>query len=363
MRRWAAWRCRKNGITVHRAENAVEFVKDGITLRLSPKHMFFARAVCRSFESFARALPAKKEGNTSLVDFTADPAAFTMARRCRRFGVAVEKKDDSVWLRKGNKVMMLAPSHFVYSEDLAQRFDLYFSPLVPEQRDGLLVLNYSRPGMLQQYAKSGLKFEMASFPEEDEAVEEYFRWYRPQRGDLVFDMGAHCGVSAYHLSQLVGPEGRVIAFEPDPTNYALLLRNISRHNLANVVPQNVAIAGTSGKLPFNAEGTVGSSLGSLLRRESVGSRVMVDAITLEDAFEKWGAPAFCKIDIEGAEIEVLETSAKILHRCRTNFALDTNHPRANGKTTDKEVEAMFRASGFEVASEARPFLTTWARPK
>jgi len=57
---------------------------------------------------------------------------------------------------------------------------------------------------VQRYAKSGLEFEMASFPEEEDAIEEYFRWYRPKSGDLVFDMGAHCGVSTYWLSKLVG---------------------------------------------------------------------------------------------------------------------------------------------------------------
>jgi len=251
----------------------------------------------------------------------------------------------------------------VYAPEMAMRFDLYFSPLVPEDRDGMEVLDFSQPCRLQTYKKTGLQFEMASFPEEEEAIEEYFKWYRPKTGDLVFDMGAHCGVSTYHLSKLVGSEGRVVCFEPDPVNFAILERNIERHALSNVVTVNSAIAGTSGKLAFNSEGTIGSSLVSLMGRESVGSVAMVEALTLGDVFVCYGEPAFCKIDIEGAEVDVIAKSGELLRGCKTQFALDTNHPKADGKCTDKEIEALFQSYGYEVLSEANPLLTTWARPK
>jgi FkbM family methyltransferase len=275
----------------------------------------------------------------------------------------LDNRVTEVWLRKGKQAMVLSPKHLVYSPEMAELFDLYFSPLRPEMREGLEVLDYSRPGILQTYRSSGLQFEMASFPEEEEAIEEYFRWYRPKAGDLVFDMGAHCGVSTYHLAKLVGPEGKVVAFEPDPVNFQILKRNMERHGLSNVVAENIAIAGTSGQLGFNSEGTIGSSLVSLMQRETVGSTVMVEALTLADAFARWGVPAFCKIDIEGAEVDVLAQSAEVLQRHRTFFALDTNHPKSNGEMTNGDVEAMFRSYGYDVASEANPLLTTWARPK
>ena len=258
--------------------------------------------------------------------------------------------------------MILSSAHLVYATDMAEKFDLYFAPLIPELREGIQVLDYSTPGQLQTY-KSGLQFEMASFPEEEEAIEEYFKWYRPKAGDLIFDMGAHCGVSTYHLSKLVGESGKVVAFEPDPVNYEILRRNIQRHGLTNVIAERAAIAGKAGKLGFNSEGTIGSSLQSLLLRDSVGSTVMVDAITLAEAFERWGTPTFCKIDIEGAEIDVLANSADVLKKHPSHFALDTNHPRATGEMTSGEVERMFKSYGYEVKSEANPLLTTWARPR
>jgi FkbM family methyltransferase len=363
VRVWVGLKCKPFGVQIHKAGAAIELRKGAQAVLLSPKHAFFAPEVCANFEAYAHALPTEERDGVSTADFSADPAALNLCRECLRHGATIEHKESGIWLRKGTSVMILNPRHLVYALDMAQKFDLYFLPLVPEERDGLQVLDYSKPKRLQTYANSGLQFEMASFPEEEDAIEEYFRWYRPKAGDVVFDMGAHCGVSTYHLSKLVGPTGKVISFEPDPGNFEILKRNIERHGLRNVIAERKAIAGSSGQLAFNSEGTIGSSLASLLHRESAGSVAMVEAITLTDAFERWGAPAFCKIDIEGAEVEVIASAGDLLRKHRTHLALDTNHPKIDGEMTDREVEAMLRSYGYEAESEANPLLTTWARPK
>jgi len=357
---WARSKCGRSGIQVRQVDQGLELRKGDRAILLAPKHAFFAPEVALAFEAYAHALPAKEENGVSTVDFATGPDTFNCCRSALSNGAVIEARDGAVWLRKEKHVIILSQHHFVYASDMAANFDLYFSPLVPELRDGLEILDYSRPGKLQTY-KSGLQFEMASFPEEEEAIEEYFKWYKPKAGDLVFDMGAHCGVSTYHFSKLVGNEGKVVAFEPDPVNCEILKRNIERHGLTNVIVESAAIAGKAGTLGFNSEGSIGSSLTSVLQRESVGSVVMVEAITLADAFERFGVPAFCKIDIEGAEIEVIANSADVLRQHPTQFALDTNHPSASGETTDHDIEAMFQSYGYETKSEKNPLLTTWAR--
>jgi FkbM family methyltransferase len=363
VRRWAMGKCAPWGVRVERVGDALELRKGTRSLRISAKHVFFAPEICQSFERFERVLPTREFEGSSVVDFAENPDALNLARQCLAFGAWIESKDGDVWLHKDKRAMILAQRHFIYVVDMAEKFELYFSPLVPEEREGLSVLDFSRPGIVQRYAKSGLEFEMASFPEEEEAIEEYFKWYRPKPGDLVYDMGAHCGVSTHALSRLVGMEGRVVCFEPDPGNFAILQRNIERHGLENVTALRAAISGQSGKLAFNAEGTIGSGLSSLLLRDSVGSTVMVDAMTIEEAFERFGTPAFCKIDIEGAELEAIGAAGGAIRRSGTHFALDTHHPQANGEMTSRKIEAMFREYGYEAASEANPLWTTWARPK
>lgn len=354
---------RKYGIQVRKQRKAVELNKENYVIRLSPRQVRRAPEIYQNFEAYRHVLPGVREGDLEITDFSNCPEAVTWEKMCLSLGVTIESRDGAVWLRKDKRVMILCSQHFIYSVTMAERFDLYFDPLVPREQDGLLILDYSRPGTVQRYAHSGLEFEMASFPEEEEAIEEYFRWYRPRPGDLVFDMGAHCGVSTYKLSKLVGTQGEVVAFEPDPLNYRILKRNIERHGLKNVIALNMAVAGNTGELPFNCEGTIGSSLASLLQRDSVGSTVMVETVTIGDAFERWGTPAFCKIDIEGAEIEVLAAAQDALRQGSTYFAIDTNHPQADGSLTDRPVEAILRDYGYDTLSEAKPLMTTWARPR
>lgn len=284
-------------------------------------------------------------------------------RRCRQHGAELVRRGNILELNNNGRIMRLSLRHFVYAPDLSQHFERYFAPLIPEMRDGVSLLDYSSP-RLQTYARSGLQFELASFPEEESAIEGYFHWYLPKPGDTVFDIGAHCGVSTYHFSKLVGREGRVIAFEPDPLNYSLLLRNIARHALENVTPLKIAVAGSRGTATFHCEGTIGSGLSRHSSRASVGTVETVDTITLADAFEEWGSPAFCKIDIEGAEIEVVSAAAahQMLGQSDTHFALDTNH-FVDGSLTNNAIERVFAACGYEAeSSKVEGLMTTWARP-
>jgi FkbM family methyltransferase len=286
-----------------------------------------------------------------------------VAIKCRRLGAVLTNEGDHLSLRRDNKVMKLAHKHFIYAPYLSSSFSTFFSPLVPEKIDGDYVLDFSRSGILQTYAKSGLQFEMASFPEEEENIEGYFRWNAPKPGDIIFDVGAHCGVSSYHFSKMVGPSGRVIAFEPDPVNFPLLLRNIDRHKLTNVVPLQIAISGNSGFDEFSAEGTIGASLARHSSHPPISDGVTVETVTLEDAFRRWGNPQFCKIDIEGGEIEVIGAAKEFLKNQQCEFALDTGH-KVDGDYTDKRIEKLFMEAGYEVMTETTPEAkTTWANPK
>jgi FkbM family methyltransferase len=285
-----------------------------------------------------------------------------VALKCRLLGATLTNEGEFLSLRRGNHEMWLAHRHFIYAPYLSSNFDVFFAPLVPFESNGRSVVDFSRSGNLQTYAKSGLQFEMASFPETEEAIEGYFRWHAPKSGDTIFDVGAHCGVSSYLFSKMVGDHGRVVAFEPDPVNYALLLRNIERHKLTNVIPLQIAISGTSGIEQFASEGTIGAALSRHSNHPAIGRSVMVETATLESAFQKWGQPQFCKIDIEGSELEVITVSRDLIRNHPCEFALDTGH-KVGGSFTDKRIEALFRECGYEATSETMgEATTTWARP-
>ena len=153
-------------------------------------------------------------------------------------------ENDHIDVSKDARTIRLAAKHFPYALDMAEHFDLYFNQVVPENGGAGLLVDYSGP-KLQRY-KNGLEFELSSFPEELEVIEEYFHWYKPKPDDLIFDIGAYCGVTAYHLSKCV-PGGKVYSFEPDPINFRLLTRNVERHGLKNVTPLPFGISGKTEK--------------------------------------------------------------------------------------------------------------------
>ena len=281
-------------------------------------------------------------------------------RRCAAFGVELEFSSTAVDIVNGSRIIRISPKNWLYAPSIASSFDAYFGQVEPTPDGDSLLVDYSGP-RLQKYRSSGLEFEINSFPEEDSAIEDYFHWYHPMEGDVVFDLGAYCGVSTYAFSKRVGESGHVYSFEPDASSFALLLRNIDRHRLQNVTPMQIAIAATSGEAAFHQEGTLGSVLSRHSPRATTGTVSTVTTIDLATACERFGLPAFIKMDIEGSELEFLNASRGFLSRNSIQFALDTHH-WVDGIRTTQQVEQIFGECGYETASsDASGFWTTWAR--
>jgi len=136
---------------------------------------------------------------------------------------------------------------------------------------------------------------------------------RIHSGDTVVDVGANIGYFTSLMSILVGPEGKVYAFEPDPVNFALLEENTA--DLENVVRFPTAIiAGEATTLPlFLSKTNTGDHR---LNCPGKGRETVdVDAQSL-DALWRDGhdfRPVdFIKIDAQGAEGDVLKGAAHLL---------------------------------------------------
>ncbi len=277
-----------------------------------------------------------------------------------RNGLRVKFGKDHIDIIKRNQVIRLSNQHAAYFGDMVHTFDYYFTPVFPETEGACEVVDYSRL-RLHRYRDTGLEFELTSLPEETSALEGYFRWYRPSAGDIVFDAGAYCGVSAYHFSTMVGESGHVYAFEPDAKNYSVLRRNIERHRLTNVTPIQLGLAGKSGIATFHSEGALGSGLAQTKARECAGTVEQIETISFEDACRRFGVPAFAKVDIEGAEVDMLEGARQFLRSHAIQFAFDTNHT-IDGVLTATAVEGIMTQCGYDATSSASMgFMTTWAR--
>lgn len=130
-------------------------------------------------------------------------------------------------------------------------------------------------------------------------------------GETVWDIGAHCGYTVLIESAAIGPTGRCIAFEPNPRNRHLLGLHLKWNRLTNVAVLPYAISGADGELSFGWENNQrDSSISSHLG--GAGWKVPVRHIDGLIASGEAPAPTFLKIDVEGAELELLRGAARLL---------------------------------------------------
>jgi FkbM family methyltransferase len=142
---------------------------------------------------------------------------------------------------------------------------------------------------------------------EDEILDQF----DPKPGETVVDVGAHIGLYSLIAAKRVGPSGRVIAIEPDPENCNLLQRNIELNKLSNVTILERAAFSSNSKLKLYLPGKERgfTKLSTVMANRAVTENFLeIDATTLDHLMLMQGITQinWIKIDVEGAELEVLK---------------------------------------------------------
>jgi FkbM family methyltransferase len=191
-----------------------------------------------------------------------------------------------------------------------------------------------------------------------ELLMRWFEWESVQRvvpivrpGMTVVDIGAHIGYYTRILSELVGPTGQVLAFEPDTENFAVLRRNLSARRYRNVTLFNCAVADRDEVRPFYI--SPGNSNHSLVpgytEAQSISSVrcVTLDSVLAERGIEKLD---FVKSDTEGGEPLVLAGLARTIASSPQLSMLVEFNPVALrcGKTDPEQFLKSLRELGFEI---------------
>jgi FkbM family methyltransferase len=136
-------------------------------------------------------------------------------------------------------------------------------------------------------------------------------------GMIFFDVGAHVGQYSLVASERVSRNGQVHCFEPDPETYRWLLTNIQANHLGNVHSNQTAVAEETGDKPFflaTPEDIGSNSLSPPSQLRDSGRTTLVHCITLDEYIERNRIPRVdvMKIDIEGAELPMLNGARKLL---------------------------------------------------
>lgn len=117
-------------------------------------------------------------------------------------------------------------------------------------------------------------------------------------GMTAIDIGANLGVYALPMARLVGPKGRVFAYEPASEPRALLQQSRELNRAKNLEIVAAAVSDREGEahLSFGASSELNTLTGS-----APGETVRIVNLDSEDATRGWAAPDFIKIDAEGEE--------------------------------------------------------------
>jgi FkbM family methyltransferase len=171
-------------------------------------------------------------------------------------------------------------------------------------------------------------------------------------GDECWNIGAHVGVHVLQMCSLIGPSGRVFAFEPNPRAAALLRRNVTFNGFSDrvsIIP--TAVGERSGTTDFHFAGSDPMARAErpnpLLRRTRC---IRVPLLTLDQFLVERGCSPRCiVIDIEGWEIGALVGAHEVLRLRPLPLLIVELHPDAwswSGHSRE-QLEQLMASHGLE----------------
>lgn len=178
----------------------------------------------------------------------------------------------------------------------------------------------------------------------------YFNSSRNSR--IILDCGANMGLSVLYFA-LNYPKHKIIAFEPESSIFAILQENVEAFGLRNVTLHNKAVWTKTETLRFYSDG----GMGGRVNEEYINQQpTLIEAVPLSDFLTS--DVDFLKLDIEGAEDEVLKNCSSLLNQVQNIFF--EYHNKLGKKQTLHELLSIMQEQGFqyyikESARIQRPF--------
>lgn len=136
-------------------------------------------------------------------------------------------------------------------------------------------------------------------------------------GETVADIGANIGYTTSLLARAVGSEGLVVSFEPLPKNFAVLEQNASTwaiaDNTGRIELLRSAVSDVVGETKLFVPASIidNSGLSSLIPQQG-DTIITCRTVTLDNFFVQRKPPSLIKIDVEGAELKVLQGAKRLI---------------------------------------------------
>jgi FkbM family methyltransferase len=170
------------------------------------------------------------------------------------------------------------------------------------------------------------------------------------KGSTVVDIGSHIGYYLGPICRGVGPSGKAFFVEPLPEHYTLLQKNISANQFTWATSINLAISDQIGETIFYPAKDSGRN--SLAQNSITNAEpIMIKAITLDQLSSEKSVETIdlLQIDVEGAEVLVVQGAAKSIKEHRIKAILCEWHPQQlkdEFQTTPMEFLAQINRYGY-----------------
>ena len=184
------------------------------------------------------------------------------------------------------------------------------------------VKNYSYLNLQTDYAevfgnklflsKKGLALSISHYGTYEE-LESKIMEEKIEMGNIVVDVGANIGLHTLNMARIVGNTGQVFAFEPDPSNFEILKKNVKINNYKNIILEQKAVGDKHGRTTLYQSDHPGKHR-IFPQTEQAKSQVQVELTNLDNYFDSDMIDKinFIKIDVEGLEFSVLKGMKNIL---------------------------------------------------
>jgi FkbM family methyltransferase len=177
------------------------------------------------------------------------------------------------------------------------------------------------------WIKTSFGFHVKVDPFLDKGVERnlfYFGTYEPgtinimksllKPGDTFVDVGANIGLMTMRAAEIVGTNGKVYAFEPNPKTNEILRENVDRNNLKNVQIESYALGSEIKEAIIYDRWDANRGAASLIKPEIETTSTSILQTTFDDYFKDSERISVVKIDVEGFELEVLNGAKNALNK-------------------------------------------------
>lgn len=180
-------------------------------------------------------------------------------------------------------------------------------------------------------------------------------------GDTFYDIGANIGFFTVIAAKLVGASGRVYAFEPVPENAACIRRNVQLNRFSNITVFEKAVSSSTGEGELLlTQHPGGNALSTAYRPPDMKGSMTVELVSIDDLVGQQilAPPTFVKIDVEGAELDVLQGMSKTIQEFKPVILYEADDADKDAlKQKSQDLETFICSLGYKIEALATAYPT------